>query len=178
MWRTCRVLANRRRLEVLGELFKRPGQRVGEVSTSLKIPIAVASKSLRELSARGLLAARRHSSEVRYFTEADPLVSGAAEVLVELQKVFKNRQNPSDFVFHRSTAFTHPRRIAIIAAIASGCRWPGELRMRTGISRPAVMRHLSKLTARGFVFHDRTGYSLPQPDSSFDSLLLRLAKRT
>ena len=66
LWRTCRVLANRRRLEIFHFLLQKPDQTVSAVAKRFKFPVPIASESLRLLESRSLLIARRVGRYVKY----------------------------------------------------------------------------------------------------------------
>jgi hypothetical protein len=74
-----------------------------------------------------------------------------------------------------ATAFTHPRRLAIAQALRSGPMRKVTLRVKTRMSHDALMRHVRKLEARGFVTSDFTTCALATPSSAFGRVLLRLA---
>src|SRR5687768_8986760 len=66
LWRTCRVLANRVRLKILGALSQRPGMRVGDVARAMRLSRPAASQYLRALEACGFVEARRVRRSVVY----------------------------------------------------------------------------------------------------------------
>lgn len=175
LWRTCRVLANRRRLRLLGALIKKPGQCVREVALRVDIPDEVASKYLRDLNARGLLRAVRAASSVLYYPDADSSVPQAHELLREIKKVYQRHEDPIETIFHYATAFTHPRRIQIVAGLSSGMKTPADLRGLLGISAPALVRHLRKLRSRGLVNREGRMYSLETEVPGLANVLMRLA---
>jgi DNA-binding transcriptional ArsR family regulator len=160
LWRTCRVLANRNRLRIFGCLLQQPDQTVTAVANRLRLPVAVASQYLRALEARSLLVARRKGRYVSYRV-SDGERAGAVEALVAaLRTVFQREHDPITIVFKLATAFTHPRRVAVIQALAGGAQTLQELHDRTDISFPALMRHLAKLEARGLMMRGNGIYVL------------------
>ncbi|MEI6807288.1 MAG: ArsR family transcriptional regulator [bacterium] len=175
LWRTCRVLANRKRLAILCELFRNPGLTVTMIASRLNLQVPVTSRYTRELNARGLLQARRSGKWVRYRPFADKSVQGAVPLLRELAHAFAVEKQPIELIYRKTTAFTHPRRIAIVIALRSGCHTIPSLRSRTGISRFALARHLKKLEQRGFVWTDTNGCRILKPTNRFASELLELA---
>ena len=54
LWRTCRVLANRKRLQTLALLIRQPNQTVSAVAERMSLSMPAASQYLRALEARGL----------------------------------------------------------------------------------------------------------------------------
>jgi DNA-binding transcriptional ArsR family regulator len=175
LWRTCRVLANRTRLRIPTLLVNESPQTVSEVAVRLELPLPVTSQSLRALEARGLLTARRAGRCVRYrFT---PSATGAAgDLLAPLQLVFRRGPSPIDTLYRLSTAFTHPRRLQIFQALQKSAARPGQVQAATGISGPALWRHLRKLQARGFVRCRDGVYSARPLREAFARALARLAK--
>ncbi|MBI2438655.1 MAG: helix-turn-helix domain-containing protein [Lentisphaerae bacterium] len=177
LWRTCRVLANKTRLQILQAVLRNPGFSVSEVARQLHLRVSLASKYLRELNARGLLRATRKAAEVCYWPEADSSVPQAFVLLQALTATWRTQKSPIDFIFKQATAFTHPRRIAIIRELARQPALSNEIRGRTGISRIALKRHLDKLLHRGFVRLNRTDgvYSVASSRAPLKAALLRLA---
>src|SRR5437762_1309603 len=66
LWRTCRVLANRTRLQIFALLVRRRSQTVSAIADRIEVPLSVASQNLRALEARGLLEVRRSGRRVYY----------------------------------------------------------------------------------------------------------------
>ena len=160
LWRTCRVLANRTRLRIFGCLLQRPDQTVTAVSSRLRLPVAVTSQYLRALEARSLLVVRRKGSYVSYRINDGDTARPVRSLVVALRVVFQRERDPITTIFKLVTAFTHPRRVAVVQAMAGGARTLQQLHDRTGISVPALMRHLAKLEARGFIVRGNGTYVL------------------
>ena len=175
LWRTCRVLANRIRLRLLGELFREPAQSVSALAARLGVPLALTSQYLRDLGARGLLRAHREGRTVTYSPVPDNLVPQARVLLAALKKCFLLEEDPIGRIFSQVTAFTHPRRAAVVCAIGSGCESEREVVRATAISLAAVVRHLRKLRRRQVVCVSRGRYSLARPASGLTRVLLQLA---
>src|SRR2546421_4014919 len=66
LWRTCRVLANRKRLQMLALLIRQPNQTVSTVAHQMRLSLPAASQYLRALEGRGLLTCRRVGLQVGY----------------------------------------------------------------------------------------------------------------
>lgn len=175
IWRTCRVLANPRRIACLKAVLKSPGACVGELAALARVGETYASLALRSLQARGLIAARRESRWVRYFPEPDPLVPAAAAVLNGLRDALLCAQWPTKDVVRLLTAFTHPRRLTLLSdlqtegpttfdALAQACR----------ISPPALYRHLKKLERRQLVRGEDDVWSLASRPCPLAAVFLRL----
>ncbi len=152
LWRTCRTLANPKRLLCLRTVFLSPSITVGACARSTGLAEWHVSEFLRALQARGLIQARRRSRWVGYIATPDPSVPNAAPLLKALRQALIDRSEPDDGVIRTLTAFTHPRRLAILAYLhrqpAPSC---DALAAATEISPPALYRHLTKLASRGLV---------------------------
>lgn len=175
LWRTCRVLANRLRLRILQQLLRRPDQTVSMIARKLHMPIPVASQYLRALNARGLLQARRAGKYVYYRPIADKSVAGAVQLLKAVQQTLVQEKQPVDVIFRLVTAFTHPRRIAIIRALRYGAATRSSLRIRTRMSGRALSRHLKKLADRRFLIVDSRTYRCARPECPLAKTLIWLA---
>lgn len=176
LWRTCRVLANRTRLQILTHLFQQSPQTVSAVALSLDLPLSVASQSLRAMEARGLLAAHRMGRHVHYRIN-EPLLPQPRELVTALESILKPQDTSLESIFHQATAFTHPRRIEIFRCLKHKSRTLSQLHAATHISTPALSRHLEKLELRHFVVCSREGiYAATVPAGPFGQALARLAE--
>jgi DNA-binding transcriptional ArsR family regulator len=173
-WRTCRVLANRTRLRIFHLLLLQPGQTVSTVAARLKLPLPVASQYLRALEARSLLAARRVGRQVAYRPNADG-TSSAQALVAALRVAFQHEATTIETLFKLATVFTQPRRIEIFHVLREQPRTLRELRIVTGISTRALVRHVNKLVARGYVAGWRGRYAVVNREDSFGRALARLA---
>lgn len=175
VWRTCRVLASPVRLRILQSLFLGKELPVSAVAAKVGISPTLASEYLRALGARGLLIARQQSRWVLYRPGSDPSILGTDELLRALRKELGHGRGGIACVFRQVTAFTHPRRVAIARALGSGALPTIALARRTGISRIALQRHLSKLFRRGFVTESEGLWRLVCPRQLLAATLVRLA---
>lgn len=177
LWRTCRVLANMYRLKILRALMSKPGQSVTSVAASLDLDISLTSRYMRELNARGLLKAKRKGASVTYWPHADSSVPQAHALLESLQDAIENRPDPLDSIFRAATAFTHPRRIAIVKELSKRPLRFSEVKRSIGMSKTATKRQLRKLVDRGFARLDDTCgfYMVPKLVPSVERTLLALA---
>lgn len=153
LWRTCRALANDTRLRMFQYLLKHPNQTVSEVAAAMHLSISIASQYLRALNARGLLCAQRHAGFVRYAVAPDPAVPETRGLVMALREsLCKGTRQERAVVFRILTAFTHPRRVEIMAVLHT---FPActvrELARQARIPRTSLERHLKKLESRGFV---------------------------
>ena len=175
LWRTCRVLANRTRLQMLGLVLRRPNQTVTAVARQLKLSLPAASQYLRALEARGLLTVGRVGRRVKYRLGAAPSGEAAQELIEPLRRAFQREPSPVETVFNLATAFTQPRRIEIVRALKQEARNRGQLKAVTGMSGRALARHLRKLEARGFVVCRRGMYSVTARPEGFGRALAWVA---
>jgi DNA-binding transcriptional ArsR family regulator len=175
LWRTCRVLANRARLRILGILMQHPGQTVSQVARRLEMALPVTSQYLRALEARGLLTVHRSGLRVMYRI-ADTTPQGSAHRLTAaLRLVFERESTPVESLFKVATAFTHPRRIEVFRTLKQEARTFEQLQTATGISVRALVRHVNKLEARGFVVSTRGRYRAVSSSDPVGRELARLA---
>ena len=156
-------------------LLRDPGLTVSAVADRTGSPIVLASQYLRALNARGLIAADRQGKYVRYRPAADASVASAGPLLSALRRMFAKEANPVDLVFHLTTAFTHPRRVAIAQALAGRPMTTAALVRATRISNAAMKRHLAKLVQRGFVMNAGGKWDLTCPRHALAITLLGLA---
>ena len=175
IWRTCRVLACPRRLAVLRVVIEKGPICVKDVAQRCRMPENTATQYLRALQARGMLAANRQSRWVYYVPHADPSVQHADVLLVAMQKAFAHDE-PRDVMVAGLTAYTHPRRLAMLRRLAAGAAPVQALAQDTGISVPACYRHLEKLQSRAVVSVDLSGnWSLARPVPGLATTLLQAA---
>jgi DNA-binding MarR family transcriptional regulator len=156
-------------------LLQTPGQTVSAVAQHLRLPLSLTSEYLRALEARGLLQARRLGRWVEYRLPVSPDGQPAARLVSALRKTFQQEAQPVETIFKSVTAFTHPRRLDIFRLLQTGPRRVGQIRAATGLSRRALLRHLTKLKARGFVSRRRGLYAVVKRRDRLGAELARLA---
>lgn len=177
LWRTCRVLANRKRLQTLALLIRQPNQTVSAVAERMSLSMPAASQYLRALEARGLLTCRRVGRCVEYRPSAGTSEGTAEELVKALRLVFRRRAQPIEAIFKLATGFTHPRRIEVFRALTNGAHSFAKLQAATNFPARAVSRHLAKLEARGFVKNEMALYVAALQRHPFGRVLARLARR-
>jgi DNA-binding transcriptional ArsR family regulator len=178
LWRTCRALANRQRLRLLRHLAITGAQTVTEVAEARAVSVSVAraSADLRLLNAHGLLSVDRRGREAVYTLGADPTVADAGRLLPALEATVVE-EGGVDAAFSLLTAFTHPRRAEIVQALEPGPLPRASLAMETGISFPAVCRHVRKLCDRELVVAGQERLTLAKPRGKLARALLKIALR-
>jgi DNA-binding transcriptional ArsR family regulator len=144
LWRTCRVLANRQRLQMLALLIRQPGQTVSSVARQMRLSLPAASQYLRALEARGLLTCRRVGLRVEYRPVATTTEGGGGAIATALRIPVGRSQQLPGVLFKLATAFTHPRRIEVYRAVKNGADSFVRVQAATHISRRALARHLAK----------------------------------
>jgi DNA-binding transcriptional ArsR family regulator len=170
LWRTCRVLTHPVRLQCLRVLMKQGPMTVSGVAAACAKGTPAISQHLRQLQARGLLAVRREGRCTVYSLSPDPAVGHAADVLAAVTQALK--RGAADSAIRRAmTAFTHPRRIAILLALDGGTASAEHLCAACGVSRPAVHRHLRKLIRREVVEEADSGYRITRATDSLSAAL-------
>lgn len=175
IWRTCRVLANRQRLLLLRHLLLRSESTVSNMAREMELSVSSTSQHLRALNARGLLAVRREGRYVFYRVGGDDSVPDAAAILASACDMLRVSKRAVESVFRVVTACTHPRLLDILRSLGRGDQTMVVIGNATGISRPALHRHLSKLESRGFVVERDQMYSCPQPRDVLTCTLMSLA---
>jgi len=177
LWRTCRVLANRKRLQTLALLRRQPNQTVSAVAERMSLSMPAASQYLRALEARGLLTCRRVGGRVEYRLSAGTSGGASGDIIKALRLVFPRGARSIEPIFKLATAFTHPRRIEVFRALISGADTFAKLQAATHLPTRALARHLAKLAARGFVKNEMARYVATSPRHPFGRALARLAIR-
>lgn len=175
LWRTCRVLANRTRLRIIGLLVQTQNLTVSGVAARLQLSLPVASQYLRALESRGLLASRRVGRRVEYRLNIASAMEPARHLAAALRLAFQQDPSPVEALFRVATTFTHPRRIEIFRALGVRSSTFVQLQAATRISGPALFRHLQKLEARGFVERRQEHYTATNRQDAFGRALARLA---
>jgi predicted ArsR family transcriptional regulator len=162
-------------LDVLRCVIEKGPVCVKEVARICRMPENTATQYLRALQARGLLAASRQSRWVYYVSRADPSVQHAEMMLDAMRKDMAQR-GPCENRVAALTAFTHPRRIAIVRCLKSKTGSAEQLAHATGMSLPACYRHMAKLVSRGVVVvGDDSVCKLVRPASGLATTLLQAA---
>lgn len=175
LWRTCRVLANHTRLQILALLHREPGLSVSVIAGRIGASLPAASQALRALESRGLLTAQRIGPRVHY----RPRLARPGEPLHDLTHALREtlgREHGTDEAFRIATAFTHPRRIAMVRQLGQESLDAAHIRAACRVSSPAVMRHLRKLRSRGVLIPNGHGYELAARPNRLLQALIQLAR--
>lgn len=165
LWRRCRTLANRLRLDILELQAAKPPLCVKEIAENLAIAEEVASKNLQSLASAGFMSQKRVGKYLYHSVmKEDALL---AEVLGE--KATKEK------LMYTVTALTHERRVLILRKLNCGPLKLEELCRQTGISGGAMRRQLEKLERRGFIKMTNGRCTLTSPNGALGKRLIELA---
>ena len=175
LWRTCRVLANRKRLQILAFLIRQPNQTVSAVAERMSLSMPATSQYLRALEARGLLTCRRVGRRVEYRLADGRSEGSADQIVAALRRVLGRGGDRFEPLFKLATAFTHPRRLEVFRVITKGANSFNKIQAATRIPSPALERQLEKLEARGFIAGRRGAYAARTQGDPFARALARLA---
>ena len=152
LWRSCRILSGKTRIELLRLVVDRLDPSVSELAAQLNISVPRASQELRRLQSRGLIQAVRTGVHVRYRPVPDRLVSTAAPLLQAMQETFRQFPPDADEQSLRiAAAFSHVRRLALARLLLPGPMDVQTLEEMAGMARNPLNRHLRLLLAGGVI---------------------------
>lgn len=175
LWRTCRIIANDSRLNLLQLLFKLGENSVTALGKQAGLSESHASLHLRLLNSRGLISARIAGKWVYYSATANQAVRHAPEILDALKTSYAYTDIDNNQTFNVATAFTHQRRIMIAKHLHHGAISSVELSFRTMVPLTSLRRHLKKLEARHFIKTENNLYTLGNPSHPLAQTLLSIA---
>jgi DNA-binding HxlR family transcriptional regulator len=174
--RVCRIIANQTRLHLLWTVMDDLEKCVALLATTAGISEHNASHQLNILQSCHLVIPHRKENRVIYMspeTSPDPFTRS---LLVAL-KTCKANQVSFDTIIKQATAFTHDRRIQIARCLSSAEHDFDSLVQKTGMTVPALTRHLRKLIRRNVVEKKGTMYRLIKPLEALSACLLKQAVR-
>lgn len=151
LWRTCRVLNGRVRLDLLSGVINEPGQNVSQLADRVGIGVSDASQELRRLQSRGLLKRSCAGRSVIYLPVPDPLVPTAAPLLKTLQSILAKPQVDLGEIAKIAKGPACERRIAMLRILAQGPRTTARLAEETRINPDTLKQHLGTLQKSGWV---------------------------
>ena len=175
LWRTCRVLANHTRLQILELLVEQQPRTVSAVAAKLHLTLPVASQALRALEARSLLTSSRVGRRVEYRLGPGPNSESGPTLVTTVRAMLQRDAAGKESIFKLATAFTHPRRIEVFRLLQSEPRPLAQLQAASRISLRALFRHLRKLEVRGFLVRGGEKYSMVSHSHPLGRELARLA---
>lgn len=177
LWRTCRVIASKTRLQILWHLFEKGELTVSECSQLTRMSLSNTSFQLKMLCESGLVIFRREKMEVFYRAEANGAVKFAPDALAALRNCYDRGVSFKTVIYH-ATAFTHERRIEIFRALHGRSLSAQALQESTGMSSSAFSRHLNKLVRRGYVKRRGGICRIGGAGNALGRTLLKLATRS
>ena len=178
LWRTCRILAGTKRVQLLRELYQRPGRCVKELGAAVGVKRSDASQELRRLQSRGLLKTHRQGILLIYHLEADPQVPSAAPLLRSLQTALHSYPPKQDVeIIHMARGLANERRLAIARVLLDQSRTNAELQRRLSLSRSALSQHLQILLESGFIVKQRYVYCFKTPKHPVGRTLVQLLRQ-
>jgi DNA-binding transcriptional ArsR family regulator len=170
-------LANERRLRLLKAVLVRPGCHVTALAKGVGLSVPVASQYLRDLQARGLLSVERRGRWTCYGDRPDRTVGHAAPLAAALRQALVKDGVALARVRRTLLAFSQPRRLVLLSVLSPvQTLRVTDLHQATGISVPALLRHLRKLEACGLVTARTERWMLAVPLSALARDLLRQAR--
>ena len=138
LWRTFRVIASGIRLRCLKVVLKTPECSVEQVAEAVGISEIQSSLALRALQSRGLLASKRQSRWVLYAPDPDVSVMAAKAFLSAMKTALLDSRIDASRIVNAAKAYTHPRRIDIVRAIAQAGETQNPARARVAVDRSGL----------------------------------------
>jgi predicted transcriptional regulator len=177
LWRTCRMLANARRLRIIHHLIDREPQTLTQLAKACKMSISACSQYTRQITARGICREIRNGRFAYFDLYPDPAISYSELLLESLIRSLKLAKQNYKGQIADLTAYTHVSRMRIVRHIKQhGVTSTSEMKRVLHISRPALLRHIQKLKRRNTLEAVKTGgYQLRQPKTILAKALLVIA---
>ena len=173
LWRTCRIIANESRLQLLREIFKVPRQDVSTLAASIGLTLGSTSNQLTLLCNEGFITPHRRGQRVLY----DDVIPYAPFHIKQLQTALKKELlsgSPSHAIYREATGLSHQRRIELVKRLSKAPRSMEQLIDETVMSYSALSRHLKKLIARGYVSYSSKQYRLETPPGKLAKTLIKI----
>ena len=167
-WKRCRVLASAPRLKVLTLLDERSRECVKFIAEELDVSDSVASRDLQLMQQAGFLEYERRGKFLYYSLADDPL----SRLVLNA-----SRDNEVDEIMFVLTAFTHERRLRILAQLDEGATRMERLGVESSIPFISLRRQVDKLVRRGFVEMKDGVCRAKKPVSSVGRELKKLAMK-
>ncbi len=174
IWRTCRVLSGRVRLELLRRVILRPGLNVSELAQETGVGISDASQELRRIQSRGLVRRTNRGPAIVYTPVSDPLVSSAAPLLRVLQFLWPTEHSQDPHIERLAKGLASERRVALVRILSKQPASMNDLAGRLRTAPPNLTRHLAILRETGWIFRDGRSYRLKPPTHPLQAALLDL----
>jgi DNA-binding transcriptional ArsR family regulator len=178
IWKTCRVLANEARLQILKRLMCGGELCVSDIADAEGVSSVVASQHLRLLHENGFLNQTRESKWTFYTVISNPELPLAQKIYEPLRTQLARKKNQIPRLLKSTTAFTHSRRIEIVKQLnRTSCTFD-ELMDVCGISSRAMTRHLEKLRSRNLIQNNSETYRLLPGETEFEKALVDICRHS
>ena len=175
LWRTCRVMANHKRMHCLHTVLRTPGLTVELVAGATGLSVSKASLFLRAIQSRGLISSRRKSRWNLYYAEPEASVKASKAFLDAVRSAFFTERLSEAEIVNALKAYTHARRIDIVRQLAYADFVDfHDFSVRVQISPPALFRHMRHLRVHGVIELENESYKLANPKTDFSHDLLRI----
>jgi DNA-binding transcriptional ArsR family regulator len=172
IWKTCRVLANTTRLQILRRLFRGAELCVSDVAAIEGVSDTVASQHLRLLYDYGFLQPERKSKWVFYRFKEPCAGTPAGKICNSLRKKLCSGSTSHEALVTTFTALTHPRRVDIAQKLLQNPASFDDLVRSCSISPQSLYRHADKLIRRKFIFVENGCYRISPAKNSLHKSLL------
>ena len=177
LWRTCRMLANSRRLKIIQHLIDNGPLTLTELATASSMSLPACSQYTRQITARGLCRETRKGTYAFFDLYPDPSIPYSPYLLLGIiESLLRKKQDYTEPIADL-TAYTHVRRIMIVNYLfkeesARLC----DMQQDLPISEAALLRHLNKLISRKVVSRSENEcYHLLKPPTMLSKKLLMIA---
>jgi len=180
LWRTCRVLANIRRLNIIQHLSCKAPLTLTQLATVCKMSLPSCSQYTRQITARGLCRETQKGRYAYFDLYPDPAIPFSSILLQGIVASLKYAKKDYKEQMADLTAYTHVRRIKIVNFIASkGSVRLCDMQHELHISESALLRHINKLLRRNVVsLSDDERYHLANPPTLLAKELKRIVTNT
>lgn len=169
----CRTIAHPTRLQLLWDVFEEEELCVRDLALRTETSSPNASNQLQALAAKELITPKRGKLKVVYTPTVQPQTLCAKTLLPALWNCWNNKIEFKTII-HEATSFTHERRIQIVRCLAVSNETFDSLLKKTGMTTPALNRHLKKLSDRNIIQKQSKTYQLRRPNSLLTKCLLEL----
>jgi len=176
LWRTCRMLANVRRLNIIKHLVGKEPLTLTQLATVCKMSVPACSQYTRQITARGLCREIQKGRYAYFDLYPDQSIPFSAILLQSVVASLRDAKKDFKEQMADLTAYTHVRRIKIVNFIAAkGSARLCDMQHELHISESALLRHISKLLRRSVIsLSDDERYHLCNPPTLLAKELKRI----
>lgn len=176
LWKTCRVLANNKRLNLLRVLRLLDGEMmIKEIAKQAALSVATCGQYLKHIQARGLIAVSRRGKCGFYRLSPDKLINESDPLLHALLRAF-DLKFTNYSIRKELTSFTHPVRVKLVQILAQEPLLDyGSLAAKLNMTVRSLPLHLDKLARRGVIGINGDSIQLLPPRNHLAAVLRKLA---